>query len=441
MHNADGSVRPRIFYGWWVVMISALGLFLGPIPIVVFSFGVFLQPLTPEFHSGRGAVSLALTLHNSILALGLPFAGRLVDRYGARKVIVPATFLAGLVLLSASFCSGKLWQLYAFYMALGVSGWGVGPVPYGSVISHWFDRHRGLALGFTMAGLGLGASLIPSLGHSLITRFGWRLAFGVAGSTMLAITLPTIAAFLKDRPEPMGLLPDGVSHANAKSARSTLDSGLTWREAWHDSTFWLLFCAFILVSASVQSCFAHISAILADRGTPAAIAALATSLFGGGVLVGRAGSGYLLDRFFAPRIASGIFGCASVGIALLRISGSQQLSLAAAFLIGLGLGAEVDIMSFLTSRYFGLRSFGLIYGVAFAGFGLSGGLGALLMGSSFDANGSYALMLNLFCIATAVGATLMLGLGPYRFQIGTPSQSVATQERAAVRAINFPMIH
>jgi MFS family permease len=160
--------RPRLFYGWWVVVTSALALFLGPIPIMVFSFGVFLKPLIKEFHSGRGAVSLAFTLHNAVTAFGLPFAGRLVDHFGARRVILPSTFAVGLILLSAYFCSGGIWKLYLFYMALGFAGCGAAPVSYCDVISHWFDRYRGLALGFMMFGLGAGALIMPSAAQYLI---------------------------------------------------------------------------------------------------------------------------------------------------------------------------------------------------------------------------------------------------------------------------------
>jgi len=129
--------------------------------------------------------------------------------------------------------------------------------------------------------------------------------------------------------------------------------------------------------------------------------------------------GYLLDRFFAPRVAAVIFGCAAAGIGLLRIAASQDVAFAAAFLIGLGLGAEVDIMAYLTSRYFGLHSFGAIYGFVFAGFALAQGSGAYLMGAAFDVTGSYDFALTFFCIVTLIGAALMLRLGPYRYQKST----------------------
>jgi predicted MFS family arabinose efflux permease len=321
-----------------------------------------------------------------------------------------------LILLAVNFVSGTIWQLYLFYSAMGIVSCGITPVSYCDVISHWFDRHRGLALGFMMAGLGAGALIIPSAAHYLIARFGWRMAFVFSGSAILLMCMPALAMFLKEKPELMGLLPDGGTSAFTRSDTRDADSGLSFGEAGRTSTLWLLLCAFVLVAGGVSACLTHIAAILADQGLSARTAAFATSVFGGGLLVGRVGSGYLLDRFFAPRVAAVIFGCAAAGMGLLRMAASQGAAFAAAFFIGLGLGAEVDIMAYLTSRYFGIRSFGAIYGVIFASFGLSSGLGAYLMGAGFDATGSYALPLTLFSIATLVGAAMMLRLGPYRYQ-------------------------
>jgi MFS family permease len=421
------KIRTRFFYGWWVVLTCALGLFLGPIPIVVFSFGVFLKPLIHEFHSNRGAVSFAFTLYQMIIAFGLPFAGRLLDRFGPRKIILPSTFIAGLILLSAYFCSGSIWQLYLFYVALGIAICGLGPVVYCHVISHWFDKHRGLALGLMMVGLGSGALIMPSAAQYLIANFGWRLAFGIVGLTILLITVPVLMVYLKERPEPMGLLPDGGSYFAEIPLRPQADPGLSWREARHTRTFWLLLSGFLLVSVSLNGCLTHIAAIVADRGASAQAAAFASSLFGAGFLVGRAGSGYLLDRFFAPRVAALIFACAAAGMALLGIASSRGLALAAAFFIGIGLGAEVDVMAYLTSRYFGLRFFGVIYGFLFAGFLIAGGLGTYLMGATFDALGSYTLALAALCMATFAGAGLMLCLGPYRY-----AKRLSDEERPAL---------
>ena len=147
--------RNPMFYGWWVVVTAALSLLIGPTPIMAFSFGIFLQPLIHEFHSNRGAVSLAFTLHAAMVAVGLPFAGRLIDRFGPRRVILLSTVTVGLILVSADFCSEKIWQLYLFYSAVGIASAGVAPVSYCHLVSQWFDRRRGVALGFMMSGLGV----------------------------------------------------------------------------------------------------------------------------------------------------------------------------------------------------------------------------------------------------------------------------------------------
>jgi sugar phosphate permease len=412
--------RRGVFYGWLVVIASALGLLLGPIPWVVFSFGVFLHPFVQEFHASRGSISLARTLNSVVLALSLPAAGRLIDRFGARRVILISTVVSGLVLLSGMFCSGKLWQLYVLYMAMGIASCGAGPVAYCDAVTRWFDRYRGLALGLTMLGLGAGALIVPSAAQALITRYGWQRALEIAGVTILAVGLPILAPVLKDRPDQMGLLPDGGPGPAPEPGNHALcPLGVIWPQVLRTPLFWLLLVAFGLVSAAVTACQAHITPILTDRGMPGQEAALATSLFGAGLLAGRLGPGYLLDRFFAPRVAAVVFGVAACGIGVLRFAASPYLTFSAASLIGLGLGAEVDIMAYLTSRYFGLRSFGTIYAFNFACFGLAGGLGTYLLGAAFDATGSYAPMLSVLFAATLFGAVLMLFPGPYLYQAGS----------------------
>jgi MFS family permease len=406
-----------VFYGWWVVSTAALGLCLGSPPILVFSFGVFLKALSQEFHSGRAAISLAFTLHNVISAVCAPLVGLLVDRYGARRVILPATVIFGSILVLSKFLTANLWQFYAFYLTLGVIGSGMSPVSYGNVVSHWFDRRRGLGLGLMMFGLGFGAMVMPSAAQRLITLLGWRMAYAAVGSAILIISVPVVAAFLKESPEEMGLLPDGgvVSAQNA-TARGGADAGLTWHDAWHSPTFWLMVLAFFLVGASVHACVLHTAAILTDLGSTAQAAALGSSLVGVALLVGRVGSGYFLDRFFGPRVAIFFFGGVAIGIALLWIGGSREVALVGAFLVGLGMGAEVDIIAYLTSRYFGLRAFGEIYGYAFGAFALAGGVGTFLMGAGFDLTGSYRTPLAGFFAATLVAIVLITRLGPYRYR-------------------------
>jgi len=409
------SKRSKFFYGWWIVFTAALGLCLGGPPIAVFSFGIFFKSLVPEFHASRAAISFAFTLHNVIGAMCAPLVGRLIDRFGARRVILPATATFALILISGRALGTSIWQFYLFYAALGLIGISMSPIPYGVVVSHWFNRRRGLALGFMMLGVGLGAIVAPLLAQRLIAAFGWRMAYVIFGFMILLIPLPVVAALLENDPAQRGLLPDGVQPKQGASERQSEIQGLTWHEIWHSPTFWLLICAFFLTGASVHAGVLHMPALLTDRGLSPERAALAISIIGLSLLVGRVGSGYLLDRIFAPRVAMFFFGASALGMAILWLGSTGNVALAAAFLVGLSMGAEADIIAYLISRYFGLRVFGTAFGHAFGAFVLAGAVGTLLMGAGFDWTHSYTVPLAWFFSAMVVAVALLAFLGPYRY--------------------------
>jgi MFS family permease len=163
--------------------------------------------------------------------------------------------------------------------------------------------------------------------------------------------------------------------------------------------------------------FIHLPAILTDRGSSPQLAAFASSLFGVGLFLGRAGCGYLLDQFFAPRVAVLLFAAVAIGIAFLGLGHAIWSACIAAVLVGLGIGSEVDIIAYLTSRYFGLRSYGAIFGWLWAVFGLSGGLGAYVMGFGLDKTGSYIMPLIGFFSAAILATLLIVTLGPYRYRV------------------------
>ena len=401
-------------YGWWIVFVAAVGLSMGYGPIVTFTFGVFFKLLNQEFGWSRGDISQAFSISLFVMSLVFPFVGRLVDRFGARKVIIPSILLFGLGLMSLSLLSANIWQLYAVYILLGLVGGGTAPVPYSNVLSHWFDKRRGLALGVAMVGLGLGAFIMPSLAQMLIASQGWRQAYIVFGLMVMVITIPIVGLFFKETPEMVGLRPDGEvispNHPNANEQKI----GLSAQEARQTHTFWILVGAFFLMSASVHGCLIHLVPLLTDRGISPQLAAGATSLFGAALLFGRVGAGYLLDYFFASSVALCFFCGTALGLLLLWSGVTGTAAVIAAFLVGLGMGAEGDIIAYLIGRYFGLRAFSEIYGYAFGAFTLGGVSGPLLMGRGFDATGSYSLGLGVFVVVTLIAAGLMTRLGPYR---------------------------
>ena len=411
------SERPRFFYGWLIVFVSAIGLFLGA-PLMVFSFSVFFKSLVQDFHASRAAVSFAFSLFNTVGALSIPCTGMLIDRFGAKRVVLAFTLLFGLGLCSALWVGSALWQLYLLFTILGIAmSSGPAPVPYGVVISHWFNRHRGLALGVSMMGIGIGSVVVPILAQRLITLFGWRTAFAIFGGAVLLLPLPVIAALLQNDPRQRGLQPDGDETNQVSKLQPQDKQGLTWHEIWHSPAFWTLICIFSLAGASVHGAVLHMSAIFTDRGVTAERAAIATSLVGIAVMLGRLASGYLLDRLFAPRVAILFYGATALGIAILCAGTSGSLALVASFLVGLGMGAEVESMAYMITRYFGLLAFGTAYGHAFGAFMLSGAAGVFLMGAGYDRFHSYTVPLAALCGAMVLALILLARLGPYRYGV------------------------
>ncbi len=415
----------KVFYGWWIVVIAALGLSVGYGPIIVYTFSVFFKPVSEEFNWGRSETSLVFSLSLIAMVLAMPFIGRFVDRFGARKVILTSALIFGLSLISFYIVSLGSSQFYAVYITIGLIGAGMTPLSYNRVLSHWFDKRRGLALGLATIGIGISTFIMPLVAHYLIVSFGWRAAYLLLGVLVMVVTVPVVGLFLKETPQSMGLLPDGARNAEALNGiRTTNPGGIGIQEALRSSSFWLMCCAFFLVSASINGCLIHLVPMLTDRNVSPATAAMAASFLGGATLIGRVGTGYLLDRFFASHLATWFFGGACVGIALLWSGGRGLLAVIGAVLLGLGNGAETDIMAYQMSRYFGLRAFAEIYSYILAAYTLGGVMGTLLMGISFDATGSYNLILMIFIIAILVSMGLLLRLGPYRSWEGTAESVV-----------------
>jgi MFS family permease len=397
---------------------------------MIFSFSVFFKSLVVNFHASRGAVSLAFSLFNTVGALLIPATGMLIDRFGAKRVILVFTLLYGLGLCSALWVGTSVWQLYLFFIVLGVvMASGPAPVTYGVVISHWFNRHRGLALGLSMMGIGVGSVVVPILSQRLITGFGWRAAFAIFGGAVILLPLPIVAAFLQNDPSQRGLQPDGDEKDQVSRLQPPDKQGLTWHEIWHSPTFWILICIFSLAGASVHGAALHMSAIFTDRGVTAERAAIATALVGTAVMLGRVTSGYLLDRLFAPRVAILFYGATALGIAILCAGTSGPIALVASFLVGLGMGAEVESMAYMMTRYFGLHAFGTAYGHAFGAFMLSGAAGVFLMGAGFDRFHSYTVPLASLGVAMVLALVLLSRLGPYRYGVeAKPNQPIKPME-------------
>jgi MFS family permease len=413
--TTSGRKTSRVFYGWWIVVASGIGLAFCFGPIIVATFGIFLKPLSKEFGWSRAQISLAFSLAMVAHTVAVPFIGRLADYIGARKVILAGSLFLGLGVFMLSAVSAHLWQFCSIYVFIGTVAGGTAPVPYSKVIARWFDRMRGLALGLALAALSLSFAIMPFVTQTLLTAIGWRMTYALMGLAVIVITIPVIGLLLKESPNPLGLMPDGGA-VGVEGSNAPIEQpwGLSFHETWHTGVFWIIVAAFFLMSASFHGVIVHLAPLLTDRGLSAQNAALATSLVGVGSFLARIGIGYLLDIFFAASVAAWMFTASTIGLCILFVPTAGFMPYAAALLIGVGEGAQLDVIPYMVSRYFGLTAFAEIYGYLFAVFTLGGVVGPMLMGKAFDALSSYGLILAAFAVATLAASALMTRLGPYQ---------------------------
>jgi predicted MFS family arabinose efflux permease len=302
------------------------------------------------------------------------------------------------------------------YLLIPLFGVGTLPTTFTRTILNWFDSQRGLALGIALSGFGVAAVVAPPLIQNLISTLGWRQTYLVMGIVVLVIGWSTIYVLFREHPYEMGLSPDGVRGDLQRSR--THPPGLALSEGLRDRAFWLISAGFVLLGISGTGFLAHFVAMLTDRGLSPTNAAWTFSLFGIAIIVGRIGCGYLIDRFFAPYVGAVFLIGSATGLALLALGYGTSPALLAAILLGLGLGAEFDLLSFFISRYLGLRNYGKIYGFIYAAFMVGSGIGVVLMGLAYDGLGSYTTGLWLLCACMAVAAGIVARLGPYRFGEG-----------------------
>jgi MFS family permease len=396
---------------WWVVFATVCGLVVGAGPVNVFTFGVFLKPITEDLGLSRGAFSSALTFHAAIAAIALPLIGWLVDRWGARRIMLPGLFLYALATASyGAIQASPLLFSFLIFALTGLVGGVQSPIPYAAVIAQWFDRQRGLALGIGTAGVGLGVVLVPQLAALLIDAVGWRLAYVGLAVVALLVAFPPVALFLHEPPELAAR-----AFRQRESAFAAALPGVAAGEALRSGLFWGLCLAFLLDVVAINGTLTHIVPLLTDRGVSRQAATAALSGTGFALIFGRILSGWCLDRLWGPYVAIAFFVLPMIGIASLASGAGGIAPFVGAVGCGLGIGAEIDLMAFFTSRYFGLRDYAKLYGTMFGIFALGVGIGPALSGASFDRFHSYTPAFVIFEIVLAAGCTIFLRLGPYPY--------------------------
>lgn len=425
------NLRRTLKNPWWVVFGSTLGLIVGNGPITLFTFGVFLKPIIATFGWNRGTVASAITVSQALGALATPFVGKLVDRWGVRRVTLPFIAVFALTTAAIALTPASPLVFILLYGICGLAGGGQQPLNYAKAISAWFESSRGLALGIAMAGVGIGTALDPQIVRVLINHFGWRGAYVGLGVLTFGLAFPAVAFFVREPDQESAADREHLTSAGYTHDLSGNAPGMAMGEALKGFRFWFLLVAVFLVAAAVNGTIAHVVPLLTDRGISAAVATSMLSVTGIALIGGRILSGFFLDRFFAPYVAACFFLLPLSGIGLLSSGAGGIIPLLGTVCLGLGIGSEIDIMAFLVSRYFGIRTFGEIYGWIMGVFVFASGLGPTIMGVCYDRTHSYNVALEGFAVSLALASLLISRLGPYTFPVRR-APAVAVFSRSAV---------
>jgi MFS family permease len=414
---------------WWIVVGSTIALIVGNGPVSLFSSGVFLKPVSSEFGWDRGTMTGAYGLSTLFAAVCVPIVGIMIDRWGIKRVMLPVITLYGLSIAALSLTTGSAVTFAILYALMGIAGAGQGPLPYVKSISAWFDARRGLALGIAMAGVGVGVFIVPQIVRFMIQEYGWRTAYVGLGALMFLVAFPSMALLVRE-PE------EGFARRRLRlsQAADVVLPGLRVREVLTGSRFWLLGLSVLCVSTVVNGIGVHIVPLLTDRGLSPAAATSMLGAFGLGTLAGRLLSGYLVDRFFAPYIAVAFFLLGAAGIGLIASGAGGLAPMCGIVFLGIAAGTEIDMIGFLTSRYFGLRHFGELYGYLFAIFSAGAALGPYVLGVCFDRFHSYNNALFGYVGLLILASAMITALGAYVFPIEKTEAGVGLASATAKTA-------
>ena len=396
-------MEERITYrGWWIVAVAAVAMSTGPGQFAFGAIALFIKPLGAEFGWDRAEVSLAATYFTIALAFSIPIIGQLADRFGSRRVLLPSILVFAALLAMPAFFVDTLWKLFLIYILMGCLGAGANGLPYLRTIATWFDSRRGLAIGIAMGGSGMGFAYVPPMVQYVIGEYGWRAGYLCLAVFTVIVTLPLVYFFLRDAPARR----DRADERVVKSSLKLLPL-LKLRLIWH------LFLIFCLLSFGLYGVLAHLAPMMSDRGMTAADAALVQATLGIAIVVSRIFIGYLIDRFDATRVAFTCFLISAGGVGVLGAGAVDMPAYLAALCIGLSMGAEIDMLAYLTSRYFGVDNFGRIYGILFASFLIGTSLGPYAFGLAYETYGSYREVLISAVIVIIISAVATLLLPAY----------------------------
>ena len=407
------GLSSKIGYDWWIVAVAFYNclVFSGGI---FFAFSLFVKPLQAEFEWSRSTIMGAFTCLYLALAVTSPFAGKAVDRFGVKTVMVlgGAIMALGYALL---FVLNSPMHFYIGNIIVGIGGSATGPIPGTAVVSDWFRKKRGLAIGIMSTGIGVGGLVLaPLLGGFIIPGLGWRAGY-LSISLLACTTIPLALLVIRKRGTDKTAFQDTTKDQGLKQRAVQVPFGndLSLRHALLSPTFWLVAIAIILsqvaLVGSIQSQVPH----LQDIGFPVTTAAAALGGIGLVSAFSKLFFGWLCD-LVKPKyaFALGVFFMAVGTFTLMIIEPSSPLLIIWIYSVtmGFGGGSWLPVISMIVSTSFGLASYGAIFGAVTLIQNTGVSIGPLFAGYIYDTTNGYhwAFVTSMVLYAVAIPTVLVV---------------------------------
>ena len=403
MKQADTGKRP-LYYGWYIVFTCMFIVLLTN--GVRNSFTVFIIPMETDFGWSRGTTSVAASVALLVSAVIQPFAGRIFDSLGGRKVLLSSMVVLGLATVLLSFTFNFIFLVLVFGVVFGIAMSGVSLSNTMALLSRWFRRNRGTATGINATGLAAGGLLMVLLAAYLMQATNWRTTWAILGMLILGLGVPIAYLFLRNDPSQMGLLPDGdIDTPDERSARTPerlvgpLEAD-RWSQAFRSWPIWQLSISYFVCGFTTSIISIHFVPFAIGEGISPGLAA---TIFGFMMLlniVGSFGAGLVSDRFGGTKNWLALVYLCRGGayVLLLVVPGSLGLWMFAA-VAGLSWVATNPLTTSLTADVYGLRALGTIGGISIFFHSMGGFISVNMAGFLYDATGSYTIP---FAIAGAL---------------------------------------
>jgi len=415
--------KEGFFYGIWIVMAGFILLFLYA-GAGFYSFSIFIRPFEESFGWSRAAVSFAMSIYMMLHGICGPLVGYLTEKYGPKRVMTTFAVGAGAAFIMVSFTQ-TLWFFYLSYALLSVTTTGIGYIPVSSLLSRWFVRRRGTAIGFTMIGISVGGLVMSPVMGMVNSYFSWRASYVFLGLLVWILAVPMTFFVMKSSPAEMGLRPDGddpnivndsFETRTGHALPSAKEEGWPLKPALMSRTFWWVALTFLLAPLAQGGVLQHQVPLVTEAGLAPTAAAMAMGITAGVGGLGKLSFGRLSESFPFHYVAAVCFGVQAIAVFLLLFIHSTAMVWVYVILYGFGMGGVVVLIPLVVGHFFGLAAFGTLMGTVAFIQGLGSSSGALISGLIFDHMGNYQYALILWgCIYLLAIVTIFMAGKPKPF--------------------------